>query len=85
MLVVMVLLNAAVVLPALHQLWHDDHDCDQPDCVVLAMAQGKIDADPTPMPLVAWFAVSTPLVSPAMGHPEVASDCPPLPGRSPPV
>ncbi|MBL9128895.1 MAG: hypothetical protein JNL97_14685 [Verrucomicrobiales bacterium] len=47
---VFVLLNAAVVLPSLHALWHgDDHDCDHTDCVVLAVAQGKFES-PTAAP-----------------------------------
>lgn len=47
---VFLMLNAAVVLPSLHALWHgDDHDCDHTDCVVLAVAQGKFES-PTATP-----------------------------------
>jgi hypothetical protein len=53
LLVVFLLLNAAVVLPSLHSLWHGDdhgHGCHHADCVVLAVAQGKFESPTAPMP-----------------------------------
>ncbi len=85
MLGVFLLLNLAVVLPALHALWHDGHGCDEPDCVVVALAQGK--ADPVlfrvtvPEPVELESAAATPVVACQV----IRADCPPLPGRAPPV
>lgn len=82
---VLLLLNAAVVLPALHGLWHDEHGCDEPDCVVLAMAQGSVDAGVDPAPAVRPVAAPLPApVIPVLG-PASADDCPCLPGRAPPA
>ncbi|MBL9138819.1 MAG: hypothetical protein JNK85_23320 [Verrucomicrobiales bacterium] len=82
---VVVLLNAAVVVPALHYFWHDDHTCDDPDCVVLAMVQGTVDSDAAPAPSAEYEGPSVPLPESPASQPSVSSDCPPLPGRAPPV
>lgn len=80
----LLLLNAAVVVPAVHHLWHDGHGCHEPECVVLALAQGCVHpgcaaprvvrAEPAPLPLPAI----------PVGAPVVSGDCPLLPGRAPP-
>ena len=50
LLVVFLLLNAAVVVPAIHALWHADHHCDETECVVLAVAQGNLESPEAVMP-----------------------------------
>ena len=52
LLVVFLLLNAAVVVPAFHALWHGDHHCDETECVVLAVAQGNFENPEAAMPLL---------------------------------
>jgi hypothetical protein len=85
LLVVFLLLNAAVVVPAFHALWHGDHDCDETECVVLAVAQGNFENPEADMPLgrsVEWVRVAEilPPASPLIPHVG-----PPPAERAPPV
>ncbi|MCC7375708.1 MAG: hypothetical protein IT581_13705 [Verrucomicrobiales bacterium] len=79
-----VLLNAAVVVPALHYFWHDDHTCDDPSCVVLTMVQGSVDSDATPAPSTEYHSTPVPLPETPAPEPSIVSDCPTVPGRAPP-
>lgn len=78
-------LNAAVVVPAVHLLLHSHDACDQPDCVVLALAQGKVDTDAAPVQVIVPEAVPAPLACLPVREPVSRTDCPVLPGRAPPV
>jgi hypothetical protein len=85
-LAVLILLNAATVLPALHALAHDHDGCDQPDCVVVALAQGGIHSAPDPARVVRFLPA--PLPAPAVPAFRPAADpldCPRLPARAPPM
>lgn len=80
------LLNAAIVVPGIHLLWHDEHGCDEPDCVVLVMAQGKLEPGPSPVLVQRPIAIATLSVRFGPVHePPDTTDCPVLPARAPPV
>ena len=85
LLAVVLVLNAAVVLPVWHALWHDDHGCDEPDCIVLALAQGTVDPSTPPSPVVRPVIVELPASAIPFLPPVSADDCPSLPARAPPV
>ncbi|MBX3747170.1 MAG: hypothetical protein KF833_17830 [Verrucomicrobiae bacterium] len=85
LLVVVMLLTFAGVVPAVHHLWHAGHGCDQPDCVVVAFAQGKVDPTAAPMPEFIRVAGVRDLPEQGVTAVLIATDCPPLPGRAPPV
>ncbi|MBL9137338.1 MAG: hypothetical protein JNK85_15805 [Verrucomicrobiales bacterium] len=81
---VFLLLNGAVVLPALHHLWHDHDDCDPIDCVVLTVAQGTMEATDATPPTLEPHACPRPTSVRIAAEPRGTTDCPPLPGRAPP-
>lgn len=85
LLAFMLLLNAAAVLPSLHALWHDEHGCDQPDCVVLAVAHGSVDPTTPAASALPPETVGLPLPLLPVVSPVSTEDCPVLPGRAPPV
>ena len=85
LLAVVLVLNAAAVLPVWHALWHDEHGCDEPDCVVVALAHGTVDPGPAPPPVARPLAVEIPAPAIPFLAPASADDCPLLPARAPPV
>jgi hypothetical protein len=81
----LLLLQLSAVMPALHALWHDDGGCEVADCAVATVASGAVDAAPEPLLILIPLAVIEDSVSvPATVH-VAFGDCPPLPGRAPPV
>lgn len=83
---VFLMLNAAVVLPSLHALWHgDDHDCDHTDCVVLAVAEGKYESPTTPPPPHPPLGVPVALPEWPPRNPSLADSGSPPVERGPPV
>jgi len=80
------LLNAAAVLPALHEFWHAGHGCDQADCAIATLAHGGVDAAPT-APALCVPTPPPPFLLETPGSPCLTSvsDCPPIPGRAPPA
>ncbi len=85
LLVVLLFLQASAVMPALHALWHDDGGCEVADCAVATVASGAVDAAPEPLLVLIPLAVTEGSVAGPLTHHGVSGDCPPLPGRAPPV
>jgi hypothetical protein len=79
------LVNAAIVLPGIHLLWHDEHGCDEPGCVVLALAQGKLDPGQAPVGVQRPMAIAVLLRFGPVHEPLSTTDCPVLPARAPPA
>ena len=86
LLLVFLLVNAAVVLPSLHALWHDEeHACEETQCVVLAVAQGTFESpDPAP-PQSRPFTVSRDNFVPVPATPSLGVHGPPSADRAPPA
>jgi len=86
LLLVFLLVNAAVVLPSLHALWHDEeHACDESQCVVLAVAQATFESpNPTPPPSRP-FSLSRDVVVPVPSSPSLGVHGPPSADRAPPA
>ena len=79
------LLNLAAVVPAVHLLWHSDHDCNEAECVIVAFASGHAQTtDPVPPVQRPELTPEVVLLEPVLVF-VTALDCPPLPGRAPPV
>jgi|GEM_PF-3063302 len=85
LLVVFLLLNAAVVFPAFHALWHGDHDCDETECVVLAVAQGNFENPEAVVPPQRPVAIARAAEVLPPSEPAVPHVGPPPAERAPPV
>lgn len=82
---VLLALNLAAVLPALHALWHEGEACEPSDCAVVAFATGSVDAAPESSLPPRIEAVSFVQPLPPAGLRVSVGDCPTLPARAPPA
>lgn len=77
-------LNLAAAFPSLHQLWHDDHGCDDSVCAIATVAHGAVDSAPEPPIAPTCLSSVQEVRPPTFAFVLASTDCPPLPGRAPP-